>query len=123
MPMTNTTLLNQGWKFHLGDEDAAWYKGFDDEDWQDITLPHDWSVAYPFDESYASGTGYVCGGVGWYRLRFSLPEGIEGKAVWVTFGGVYKNSRVWCNSNYLGHAALGLRHVPVRHLPVRRAGR
>jgi len=100
--MRTTTIINRGWKFNLGDEETAWYKGYDDSDWRGVTLPHDWSVERPFDEGYSSGTGYVCGGVGWYRLRFSLPEDIAGKAMWVTFGGVYKNARVWCNSNYLG---------------------
>jgi len=106
--MRQTTILNSGWKFHLGDLEYAYYKGCDDSAWQPVTLPHDWSVEHPFDQSYSSGTGYVCGGVGWYRLRFTLPEDItppdggDGKTALVTFGGVYKNSRVWCNTNYLG---------------------
>ena len=100
--MNRETKRNEGWKFHLGEEPYAFYKGFDDDEWQDVTLPHDWSVEQPFDESYSSGTGYVCGGVGWYRLRFTLPEDIAGKTLRVNFGGVYKNSRVWCNTNYLG---------------------
>jgi len=100
--MRQTTTINGGWKFHLGDLEYAWYKGYEDDDWRDVTLPHDWSVERPFDEGYSSGTGYVCGGVGWYRLRFTLPEDAVDKAMWVTFGGVYKNARVWCNTNYLG---------------------
>jgi len=105
--MNRTTLLKKGWKFHLGDEDYAWYKGHDDRGWQDVTLPHDWSVGQPFDRRYSSGTGYLCGGVGWYRLRFCLPESVRGKTVRVTFGGVYKNARVWCNTNYLGMRPFG----------------
>ena len=100
--MRTTTIINKNWRFHLGDLEYAWYKGYDDSDWRGVTLPHDWSVERPFGEGHSSGTGYVCGGVGWYRLRFTLPEGIENKSVWVTFGGVYKNARVWCNTNYLG---------------------
>lgn len=105
--MNRTTRLNTGWQFHLGEVESAWYKGYDEQaeaenPWRPVSLPHDWSIEHPFDESHSSGTGYVCGGIGWYRLRFKLPEDIESKAVWITFGGVYKNSRVWCNSNYLG---------------------
>ena len=100
--MRQTTPLNSNWKFHLGDLEYAYYKGCGDSDWQPVTLPHDWSVEHPFDEGHSSGTGYVRGGVGWYRLRFALPEDIAGKTVLVTFGGVYKNARVWCNTNYLG---------------------
>jgi len=100
--MNRETKLNKGWKFHLGEAEYAYYKGHDDSTWREVTLPHDWSVEQPFDESYSSGTGYVCGGVGWYRLRFELPEEIADKTLRVNFGGVYKNSRVWCNTNYLG---------------------
>jgi len=99
--------LNKGWKFHLGDVPGAHYKGYDDSGWQSVTLPHDWSVEHPFDRAHSSGTGYLCGGVGWYRLRFTLPEEIRGKTVLVTFGGVYQNSRVYCNSNYLGMRPFG----------------
>jgi len=105
--MDRVTSLNKGWKFHLGDVEYAYYKGFDDSGWLPVTLPHDWSVEHPFDKSYSSGTGYLRGGVGWYRLGFTLPKKIKDKAVFVTFGGVYKNSRVWCNTNYLGHRPCG----------------
>jgi len=100
--MDRETGLNKGWLFRLGDAEDAYYRGYDDSGWQPVTLPHDWSVEHPFDKSHSSGTGYLCGGVGWYRLRFNLPEGIQNKAVFITFGGVYKNSRVWCNTHYLG---------------------
>ncbi len=94
--------LNENWKFHLGDCEAAWYKGYDDKSWQEVTLPHDWSVSLPFAKENSSGTGYVSGGIGWYRMRFFLPEEYRGKNVRLIFDGVYKNSQVWCNSYYLG---------------------
>lgn len=94
--------LNENWKFYLGDCEPAWYKGFDDGAWQTVSLPHDWSVTLPFARENSSGTGYVSGGIGWYRVRFSLPEEYRGKCVRVVFDGVYKNSQVWCNSYYLG---------------------
>lgn len=93
---------NENWKFHLGDCEPAWYKGFDDSDWETVMLPHDWSVTRPFSKENSSGTGYAAGGIGWYRLRFQLPAEYEGKSVRITFDGVYKNSQVWCNSYYLG---------------------
>lgn len=101
------TTLNSGWKFRLGDENEAFYKGFDDSGWESVELPHDWSVTLPFDIRYSSGTGYLAGGTGWYRKRFHLEEDVLQKRVYVTFGGVYKNSRVWINSNYLGTRPYG----------------
>ena len=99
--------LNKGWRFLLDDpvlaqEHNYWDKGYDDKEWGTVTIPHDWSVAYPFSEDYSSGTGYVTGGVGWYRLHFRLDENLRGKRIRVVFDGVYKNSQVWCNSYYLG---------------------
>lgn len=105
--MHTDVTLSKGWKFHLGEVAYGYYKGFDDSGWQNVTLPHDWSVEHPFDKAYSSGTGYLAGGVGWYRLRFSLPDTIKDQAVRITFGGVYKNSRIWCNTHYLGMRPYG----------------
>ena len=49
----------------------GWYKGYDDSAWTSVTLPHDWSVHMPFEQTNSSGTGYLSGGIGWYRVRFS----------------------------------------------------
>ncbi len=104
--------LVSGWKFHYGECEEAWYKGYDDSgaDWKDVTIPHDWSVTMPFSKDYSSGTGYLAGGIGWYRVRFTLPENLRGKNIRICFDGVYKNSMVWCNSYYLGKRPNG--YVP-----------
>lgn len=56
-------------------------------------LPHDWSVELPFSRTYSSGTGYLAGGIGWYRGRFWLPEAFRGKKIRLVFDGVYKTVR------------------------------
>ena len=100
----NTTKieLNENWRFHLGECENAWYKGYDDSSWRQVMLPHDWSVEAPFSRTCSSGTGYLPGGTGWYRTRFCLPEEYRGKRIRLCFDGVYKNSQVFCNSYYLG---------------------
>lgn len=124
-------VLRENWKFHLEEEmeeehsrdfhtgspgqegylrsaaAGAWYKGFDDSGWRSVTVPHDWSVEQPFSKRYSSGTGYLAGGTGWYRVHFRLPESCRGKSLRVVFDGVYKNSQVWCNSYYLGQRPYG----------------
>ncbi|MDF2587889.1 MAG: Beta-galactosidase BoGH2A [Anaerocolumna sp.] len=102
----NNILLNT-WKFHYNDCPDAWYKGFLDESWTNVTVPHDWSVTMPFSKEYSSGTGYLAGGIGWYRTKFHLPESLKGKKIYITFDGIYKNSQVWCNSYYLGKRPFG----------------
>lgn len=95
------------WRFHYGDCPEAWYKGFDDNSWEVVAVPHDWSVHMPFSREYSSGTGYLAGGIGWYRTEFCLPEELKGKKIYITFDGMYKNSQVWCNSYYLGKRPFG----------------
>ena len=45
---TKKILLGKGWLFHLGDCPDAWKKDYAPEGWQEVTLPHDWSVSLPF---------------------------------------------------------------------------
>ena len=103
--------LNHGWKFYYGNPEESyrspWDRGYDDSSWQSIQVPHDWAVTMPFSREHSSGTGYLAGGTGWYRLHFHLPKDWEGKHVILQFDGVYKCSQVWCNSNYLGNWANG----------------
>lgn len=105
--MRKSICLNDGWRFHLGDAADAYYMGFDDRGWRQVTVPHDWAVEHPFDPCWASGTGYLPGGVGWYRGHFCLDGEDAARRVRVTFEGVYKRARVWINSNYLGQHAYG----------------
>jgi len=79
-----------------------WAPGLDDSSWEDVYVPHDWAVSFPFSEKWSSGTGYLPGGTGWYRTVFRVPENWKGKQAFIYFDGVYKNSQVWCNGYYLG---------------------
>lgn len=99
--------ISHSCRFHLGDEPDAWQAWFDDSDWQKVTLPHDWSVALPFSRDYSSGTGYLAGGIGWYRIHILPQEEWKGQQLSIHFDGIYKNSRVWCNSYYLGERPNG----------------
>ena len=92
--------LLQDWKFIREDACEAFNRNYDDSGWQDVTVPHDWSVAFPFSREYSSGTGYLPGGIGWYRTKFSISE--EAKTALLVFDGVYKNAQVWINGYYLG---------------------
>ncbi len=100
-------ILNlKDWRFRLGHETGGWYRGESENGWEKVTVPHDWAISRGFSRENSSGTGYVCGGEGWYRTRFFCkPE--AGRHVRITFEGVYNNSKVWCNSNYLGKRPFG----------------
>jgi beta-galactosidase len=94
--------FNYGWKFQRGDVQNAQSITFNDESWKPVTLPHDWSIEGPFSNEWASGTGYLPAGIGWYRKHFRPAIETAGKDVFIYFDGVYKNSEVWINDKYLG---------------------
>jgi len=101
------------WSFLLADEPDAWAKGFDDSAWRPVVVPHDWSVEHAFDPSCSSGTGYLPGGVGWYRGHVSLAElglaagAADRRRLRLVFHGVYKNADVWVNGYHLGSRPSG----------------
>jgi beta-galactosidase len=103
--------MNLDWRFHLSDVPQAWQKGFEDGDWESVTLPHDWSVTRPLDRNASSGTGYAVGGIGWYRKHFTLSESWRHQTVVVRFDGIYKNSRIWINGTLIGRRPNG--YLPV----------
>lgn len=95
-------LFDAGWKFVLGDQANGQTPALDDSAFHSVKLPHDWSIEQPFDSKLASGTGFLPGGVGWYRKTFTLHPGQPGQHVAIRFDGVYMNSRVWINGHDLG---------------------
>ena len=97
-------LFDSDWRFARGDVDGAEAVAFDDADWRRLNLPHDWSIEGPFSEDApcGGGGGYLPGGVGWYRKRFTLPDQDRDKRVTIQFDGVYKNCDVWLNGQRLG---------------------
>ena len=93
-----------GWKFFKGDAPGAHLPNFADAAWRDVDLPHDWSIEGQFNESEpSSGNGaYLPTGIGWYRKRFRMPAAVSRPELFFEFDGVYQNSEVWINGQYLG---------------------
>src|SRR5688572_2481600 len=97
-----TSLFTSGWKFYKGDVARGEADTLNDNAWRSVDLPHDWSIEGPFSQEWASGTGFLPGGIGWYRKTFQLPSASAGSKVFIYFDGVYKNSEVWLNGHLLG---------------------
>lgn len=91
-------LFNEGWSFKKGDSTEV----FSNSDWRSVQLPHDWSIEGPFNSRWASGTGFLPGGIGWYKKSFDIADYSPEKTYAIYFDGVYKNSEVWINGHYLG---------------------
>ncbi len=109
----NATPFNDDWRFALvgtdlrttdGNSIAAEAPAFDESRWRRLQLPHDWSVEHPMSPHLFSCTGYLPGGVGWYRKHFSLKEGSHSAdSQWfVYFEGIYNRAEVFLNGHLLG---------------------
>jgi beta-galactosidase len=105
----NVENFNKDWKFYLGNIGNAQDTGFNDLNWRSLNLPHDWSIEGAFsDTNRASpGCGALPTGIGWYRKTFTLNESDTDKLVFIDFDGVYRNSEVWINGQYLGKRPYG----------------
>jgi len=110
--MRSRVSFDLGWKFFQGDAAGAQMPNFADASWRDVDLPHDWSIEGAFDQAApSSGPGaYLPTGIGWYRKRFRVPGADRGRIVLLEFDGVYQNSEVWINGQYLGLRPYG--YVP-----------
>jgi len=97
------------WLFHLGDESSAKNTDFDDQNWRKLDLPHDWSIEGEYDENNPAGIagGYLPTGIAWYRKHLTWNEDWAGKQVQIEFDGVYMNSEVWVNGQFLGKRPYG----------------
>lgn len=96
--------FNADWSFTLDDDLQFRRADFSPVNWQQVSLPHDWSIGFDFGEEYSAGNagGALPGGIGWYRKSFQLPEKDKGSQYSLYFGGVYRYAEVWINGKYLG---------------------
>jgi beta-galactosidase len=119
--------LDQNWKFYLGDDwpnalhlnkaginGGPASKGFDDESWRTINLPHDWAIELPFDPSAdvnhgfrAVGNHFPQNSIAWYRRTFELPEADSNKRIWLQFDGVSRDATLFVNGWFVKHAESG----------------
>lgn len=90
------SIINNGWKFSLGDIPEAKYQDFDDANWHRVGLPHSFSIPY-----FESKQFFV--GCGWYRKKLVLtPEELKGKSIMLTFDGVFQEAEVYVNGKLAG---------------------
>lgn len=108
-------LFDDGWNFHRGNVPNGEAVNFNDNEWQKIDLPHDWSIEdlpdsnSPFNPDVINGVsvGFSTGGTGWYRKHFLIPASEKGKKIYMLFDGVYMNADVWINGFHLGNHPYG----------------
>jgi len=104
-----TLPFDAAWRFMHGDSPDAEQPEFDDGRWQTLDVPHDWSIAGPFDEANTTGAAgaFLPAGIGWYRKSFVVPRSAAQRRIFIEFDGVMANSDVWINGTHLGHRPYG----------------
>ena len=93
--LRQTVNFNREWKFQLGDVACAEAAEFDAAKWEDIGLPHSFSMPY-----FAADRFYV--GYGWYRKHFNVPKEWSGRRVNLEFDGVFQVADIFVNGRRLG---------------------
>lgn len=101
--------LSQEWLFHAGETKGAEGPTFDDRKWSKVVVPHDWSIMDkpdgrpPFDPKTEAGqdSGYLPGGIGWYRRHLSLTAAEAARVVRLNFEAVYMDADIWLNGEHL----------------------
>lgn len=135
-PTRREICFDDDWLFHRGDARDAHSLDFDASAWRTLDVPHDWSIeplaedsigtggcpaaawlpcaapdrVGPFDPEASPGgakTGFVVGGIGWYRKHFSIADLDAARQVEIRFDGVYRNADVWLNARHLGTQRYG----------------
>ena len=135
-----TIRMNEGWKFAFGHaadatkdfgcgteyfnyltkansihNEGPYCQKFDDSQWQDIQLPHDWVTVLGFDAKASHSHGYKTVGwkypetsVGWYRknVKIEKSNNVNNDGVpcsyYLRFDGIFRNAQVWFNGFYMG---------------------
>jgi beta-galactosidase len=108
-----TTSFNENWKFaRFGAMSDGSTKvepkdmdevDYDDSQWRQLNLPHDWGIEGPFRADLPNQTGKLpWAGIGWYRKVFSASKEDVKKKVFVEFDGSMSNTSIWINGGYVG---------------------
>ena len=121
------------WRFHLGhaadvDRDFGFGRDqrtfakagqsapaalpkFDDSDWTDVIVPHDWATVLPFAQGpdvkgsdrgaahgfKAIGRDFPQNSIGWYRTPIEVAAQDKGLSIWLEFDGVFRDAIVFVN--------------------------
>lgn len=131
--------FDENWKFHFGNasdpakdfnygvattfsktgktDNTPMGNKFDDSQWRDLDLPHDWAVELPFVNSenkdvMAHGYKPVGGlfpetSIGWYRKTFRVDSLYSNQRYEIQFDGIFRDAEIWLNGFYLGNNKSG----------------
>jgi beta-galactosidase len=108
---------------NIGDDVPYTRPDFNDSQWRQLTLPHDWGIEGPFEPNANGGTGKLpFYGIGWYRKHFDVPASDQGKQMYLDIDGAMSYSSVWLNGQYAGGWGYGFSSYRVDLTPFIKPG-
>ncbi len=116
-------LLDADWSFHLGDvvsSNEVVTASYDDRSWPRVNVPHDYVLEGTYNATNTRNHGYLSYQPAWYRKHFVIPQTDAGKTLQLEFGGIFRDSQVWLNGQFLGSHPSG--YTPL-HLDITKAAR
>lgn len=87
--------LNSVWKYMQGDHKGAEQLAYNDSTWENIGLPHSFSIPYFMSKDF-----YV--GYGWYRKHLQLDDEDLTKKLFLEFDGIFQEAEVFVNGRLVG---------------------
>ncbi|MBK3516172.1 DUF4982 domain-containing protein [Carboxylicivirga marina] len=113
--------LDSNWQFINEDIHGAERTGCNTDNWETVSVPHDWAIKGPFDEEIDKQSGIIKQnnekiatektgrtgalphvGIAWYRKVFAVPDYKSGEKVLLTFDGAMSQPQVFINGTKVG---------------------
>ncbi len=79
-------------------------KEYDDSDWREVDLPHDYFTESEMGEEYLLSGGYRKQDNAWYRKTFNLSSDLKGKALTLCFEGTAVNAEFYFNGSLMARS-------------------
>ena len=95
--------FNGGWRLAIGDFKEAAKPDYDDQRWQQVTLPY----AFNGDEAFRKDIVDLTDTIVWYRKSFCM-ENLSNKKVFIEFEGVRQGADFYLNGQNLGFSENGV---------------
>lgn len=100
-------LFNFGWRFQLGACPGAERTNYDDSQWRQLDLPHDFQFEMPWTEEGGGARGFKDMGEGWYRKAFAADSAWLGRKVSLGFDGLMYYGDVYLNGHKVASSEYG----------------
>ena len=95
--------FNGGWRLAIGDFKEAAKPDYDDQRWQQVSLPY----AFNGDEAFRKDIVDLTDTIVWYRKSFCM-ENLSNKKVFIEFEGVRQGADFYLNGQNLGFSENGV---------------